>query len=248
MKVYLGDDQPSRAGPDGDFTGRPMQLLGSPTIHDAAADDHSLSKKRKVAFVESTPQPVGDNVEESHSSKSLPNSEPPPEIPATLDAMSAEGDNAEEPHSTLPNSEPPPEVPVTLDVISADAEGAHETSVKTKKRKKGNTTGNTTGKKKKGRNEDPILEDQSLGEKVQSDIAVVTRKGQDESQRHTPSNGQVDPPGADVSTRPPKETKKNQVRMEVTIVGRESNAALSAPISAISNNTVVVKRAKSMFL
>lgn len=234
IKVYLGDDRPRRAGPDAGFPDGPMQLLGSPTIRDAAVDDHSPSKKRKVSFVESTPQPVGDNVEEPHSNQSLPNSRPPPEVPATLDVISAEGDNVEEPNSTLPNSEPPPEVPVTLDVISADAEGAHETSDKTKKRK--------TGKKRKGKNEDPISEDQPLGEKVQSDTAVVTRKGPEESQRHTPSIGQVDPPGVDVSTRSQK-----KVRMEVVIVGKESNATLSAPISATSNSTIAGQHAKSMF-
>ena len=232
IKVYLGNDQPSTAGPDAGFTGGP--------IHDAVVDDHSPSKKRKVTFIESTSQPAGDNVEEPHSNQPLPNSEPP-EVPATLDVISTEGDNVEEPNLTLPNSEPPPQVPVTLDVISADAEGAHETNDKTKKRK----AGNTTGKRKKGKNEDPISEDQSLGEKVQSEIAVVTRKGPEESQRYTPSIGQLDSSGIDVSTRPPKETKK--VRMEVVIVGKESNAALSAPISATSNSTIVMQRAKSMF-
>lgn len=241
IKVYLGDDQPSRAGSDAGFTGVPVELLGSPATHRAAADndndDHSPSKKRKVSFVDSSPQPVGDNVEESHSSQTLPISEPPPEVPATLNLISAEGDNVKEPNSTLPNSEPPPEVPVTRDVISVDAEGAHETSNKTKKRK----TGSTTEKKKKGKNEDPISEDQSLREKVQSDIAAVTRKDPEESQRHTPSFGQSS--RVDDSTRPP--TKK--VRMEVVIVGKESNAALSVPIPATSNSTTVVKRAKSMF-
>ena len=270
IKVYLGDDQPSSAGPDASFTGGSMQVLGSPTIHHASTDENTPSKKRKVTFVESTPQPAGNNVEEPHSSQSLPNSEPPPEVPTTLDlisadggnveepgstlrnsepspevpatrdATSAEGDNVEEPNSTLPIPEPPPEVPVTLDVISADAEGAHETSDKRKKRKTGKTE-----KKRKGRNEDPISEDQSLGEKVQSDIAVVTRKDAEESQRHTPSIEQVDPSGMDISTLPPKETKK--VRMEVVIVGKGSNAALSPPISAASNSSVVVQLAKSMF-
>ena len=267
IKVYLGDEQPSGAGHDAGFTGGPMQLLESPAIHHAATDEHSPSKKRKVTFVESTPQPAGDNVEEPHSSQSLPNSEPPPEVPATLDVISAEGgnveepvstlpnsepspevtatrdvisaggDNVEEPNSTLPSSKPPPEIPVIFDVISADAEGAHETSDKRKKRKTGKTE-----KKRKSRNEDPISEDQSLGEKVQSDIAVVTRKDPEESQRHTPS---IDPSGVDVSTQPPKETKK--VRMEVVIVGKESNAALSPPISATSNSSVVLQRAKGMF-
>ena len=230
IKVYLGDDQPSKVGSDADITDVPMQLLGLPTTHrDAADDDHSPSKKRKVSFVESTPQPVGDNVEKPHSSPALPNSEPPPEVSANLDVT--EGDNVGEPNSTLPNSEPPQEVPVTVDVIPADAEGAHETSDKTKKRK----TRNTTGKRKKGGNEDPISEDQPLGEKVQSDVAVVARKDPEEPQRHTPSIEQVNPSGVDVSTRSPT----NKVRMEVVIVGKESNAATL-------NSTTVGKRAKSM--
>ena len=236
IKVYLGDDQISSAGPDAGSTGGPMPLLGLSTIHDAATDDHTPSKKRKVTFVESSPQPVGDSVEQPHSSQFLLNSEPPPEVSATatLDTISAEGDNVEEPHSTLPNSEPPPEVPATLNVISADGE-KHETTDKTMKRKTENTM-----RKKKGKDDDPISEEQSLREEVQSDIAVVTKKGQ-ESQRHT-SSGDVDPPRADVSTRPPKETKEKQVRMEVVINGKESNTGLSAP-----NSTIVVKRAKSMF-
>ena len=243
IKVYLGDDHPSRAGSDAGSTGGPMQLSESPAIHDAAADEYSPSKKRKVAFVETTPQPIRDNAEEPNmnQNQSLPNPEPPSEVPATIDAISAEGDNVEEPHSTLPNSEPPPEIPMTLDVISADAKVPKEMSNKTKKRK----TGNSTGKRKKGKNEDPISENQSLGEKVQSDIAVVTRNSPEESRRHTPPIGQVDPSGVDVSTQPPKETKK--VRMEVVIVGKESNAALSAPNSAASNSTIAAKRAKSMF-
>jgi hypothetical protein len=241
IKVYLGDDQPYRAGPDAGSNDVPMQLLGSPTDHHVAAEDDepSPTKKRKVSFVESTSQPVGNNVEEPHSSQTLLNSEPPPELPATLNVTSAEGVNVKELNSTLPNSEPPLEVPVTLDAISADAEGVHETSNKAKKKK----TGNTTGKRKKGKNEDPILEDQSLGEKVQSDVAVVTRKDPEESQGHTPSIGRADPSEVDVSTRTP--TKK--VTMEVVIVGKESNDALSAPIAATSNGTIVEKRAKSMF-
>ena len=243
IKVYLGDDQPSMAGPDAGFTGVSMELLGSPTAHHAATDDddHSPSKKRKVSFVESTPQPLGDNVREPGSSQTFPNSEPPPEAPATLNVTSAEGDNVEEHNSTLPNSKPPPEVPVTLDAISADAEEAHETSNKAKKKK----AGDTTGKRKKGKNDDPILEDQSLGEKVRSDdIAVVFRKDLKESQRHTPSTGQVDPSEVDVSTRPPSK----QVRMEVVIVGKDSNATLSSPTAATSNSTNLVKLAKSMFI
>ena len=242
IKVYLGDDQPSRADPDARFTGGPMQVLGSSTVHDVALDDHSPLKRRKVSFVESTPHSVDDNVEVPHSNQSLPNSEPPSEVPATLNAISAEGDNIEEPHSILPNSEPPPEVSDILDMNSADAEKAHETSDKSKKRK----TGIMIRKKKKGKNEDLIPEDRSLGEKVQPDIAVVTRKGQEESQHHTPSIEQVDLP--DVSTRPLKkgplkEKKKDQVRMEVVIVREDSNASLSTT----SNSAIVVQHAKSMF-
>ena len=239
IKVYFGDDQPSRASPDTSFTGVPMQILGSPTTHHVAADDddHSPSKKRKVSFIKLTPQPVGDNVEEPHSSQTLPNSESPPEVPTTLIVTSAESENVEGPDSTLPMSEPPSEVPVILDAISADAEEAHETSNKAKKRK----TGNTAGEKKKGKNEYPILEDQSLGEKIQSDIAVVTRKDPEVSPHHTTE--QVDFSKVDDSTRPP--TKR--VRMEVVIVGKESNAALSVPIPATSISTTVVNRAKSMF-
>jgi hypothetical protein len=236
--VYLGDDQFSKTGPDAGFTGMPIQLPGSPTIQNSVADDddHGPPKKRRVSFVESTSQPVGNNVEEPHSNQTLPISELPPEVPLAVDVISAGGDIVEEPNSTLPNSEPPSEVPVTLDAISADAEGAHEKSNKAMKKK----TGNTTGKRKKGKNEDPILEDQSLGEKVQSDVAVVTRKDPEES----PSIGQVDPAGVDVTTRPP--TKK--VRMEVVIVGKESNAVSApTPTPAFSTSAIVVKRAKSMF-
>ena len=241
IKVYLGDDQPSRTGPDADLTGVSMQLPGSPNIHPAEAEDDepSPTKKLKVSFDESDPQSVGNNVEEPYSSQALPNSEPPPEVPVTLNVTSAEGDNVEELNLTVPNSKPPLEVPVTLDAISADAEGAHETSNKAKKKK----TGNTTRKRKKGKKEDPLLEDQSLGKNDQSDIAVVTRKDPEDSQGHIPSIGEADPSGVDVSTQPP--TKK--VRMEVVIVGKESKDALSAPIAATSDSKIVVKRAKSMF-
>ena len=234
IKVYLGDDQPSRTSPDAGFTGVSMQLLGSPSIHHAAAEDDESSptKKRKVSFVESTPQPVGNNVEEPHLSQALPNSESSPEVPTTLNVTSAEGDNVEELNSTVPNSEPPLEVPVTLDAI-ADAEGA--------KKKK---TVNKPRKRKKGKNEDPILENQPLGKTVQSDIAVATSKDPEESQDHTPSIGQTDPSGVDVSTQPPAK----KVRMEVMIIGKVSNDALSAPITATSKSKTVVKRAKSMFI
>ena len=188
IMVYLGDDQPSRGGPDPGFTGGPMHSLGPPTIHHAAADGPSSPKKLKVSFVESTPQPVGDNVKEPNSSLSLANPEPPPEVPATLDVISADserapeaseqpvGNNVEEPNlnQSLPISETPPEVPATLDVISTDA--------------------------------------------------ADTRKGPEESEHQTPSIGQVDPSGVDISTRPPKETKKSQNRMEVVIVGKESKS------------------------
>ena len=231
IKVYFGNEQHSRVSPDADFTGVRMQLPGSPTTHHAAADDDDQGppKKRRVSFVGSTPQPVGDNVEEPNSNQTLPISERNAEVPATLDVISAEGDKVKEPNSTLPNSEPPPEV---RDPTSADAEGAQETSNKTKKRK--------TGNRKKGKNENPNLEDQSFGEKVQSDIAAITRKDPEELQHHSSSIGQVDTSGDNV-TQPP--TKK--VRMEVVIVGKESNAA--TPIAATSKSTVVVQQAKSMF-
>ena len=277
--VYLGDDQPSRACPDAGFTGGPMQLLGSPTIHHAAADDHSPSKRRKVSFVESTPQPVGNNVEEPNLSQSLPNSEPRSEVPATLDVNSADtggvhgpseqpapatldvispdseevhetseqpvpatldvippdtggvhetseqpvpvtldvippdtegvhetseqpvGNNVEEPNSNQSLPDPKP-VPPTLDVISADTEGAHETSKQ--------PVGNNVEEPDLNQflpNSEPPSEVPATLDVISAD-AADTRKGPEELQRHTPFIGQVDPSGVDVSTRPPKETKK----------------------------------------
>jgi hypothetical protein len=71
-------------------------------------------------------------------------------------------------------------------------------------------------------------------------------KGPEDSQRHTPSIGQVDPLET-VSTRPPQEMKKSRKKKEVAMTDKEPNDALSAPISATSDSTIVVKRAKSMF-
>ena len=291
--VYLGDDQPSRACPDAGFTGGPMQLLGSPTIHHAVADDHSPWKRLKVSFGESTPRPVGNNVEEPNLSQSLPNSEPRSEVPATLDVISADtggvhgtseqpvpatldvnppdtegvhemseqpvpatldatppdtegvhetseqpvGNNVEEPDSNQSLPDPKP-VPATLDVVSADTEGAHETSEQ------------PVGNNVEGLDLDQSLPNSEPPSGVPATLDVIsadaadTNKGPEESQRHTPSIGHVEPPGVDVSTRPPKETKKSQNRMEVVIVG---NAALSVPTSATSKSTVTVQRTKSMF-
>jgi hypothetical protein len=98
IKVYLGDDQPSTAGPDRGFAGGSMQLLGSPTVH---YDGHSSSKKRKVSFAEPTPQPVGDNEEPPDLSQSLTNVEAPLEVPATTGLISAD---AEEVHEMADNT------------------------------------------------------------------------------------------------------------------------------------------------
>lgn len=117
--------------PDAGFAGEPVQLPGSPTVHNAAADGHSPSKKRKVSFVEPISQSAGDNVED-------------------------------------PNSNALPEVPASIDVISADAEKAHEMADNTKKKE--------TMKRNK-KTVDSTSEDQSLGEQLQSDIAVVEASG-----------------------------------------------------------------------
>ena len=233
IMVYLGDDQPSRGGPDPGFTGGPMHSLGPPTIHHAAADGPSSSKKLKVSFVESTPQPVGDNVKEPNSSLSLANPEPPPEVPATLDVISADtegaremmseqpvGKNVKEPDlsQSLPIPESPPEVPATLDVISADSERAPEAS----EQPVGNNVEEPNLNQSLPISETPPEVPATLD--VISTDAADTRKGPEESEHQTPSIGQVDPSGVDISTRPPKETKKSQNRMEVVIVGKESKS------------------------
>lgn len=122
IKVYFGDDQPPPAGTVG--TGGPIQLLESPTAHNTVTDDHRTSKKHKVAFVEPISEPLGDNAEE------------PREIQQTVTL-----DNSSE---LSPNSEVPPEVPATIDIISADAEEARDTGdvvKKTGKKKENKKTG-----------------------------------------------------------------------------------------------------------
>ena len=95
--VYLGDDQPPPARtvePDAGFSGEPMQSLESLTVHQAVADDHSPSKKRKISFIEPISELEG-NAKELGPSQSLPNSEVPPEV-ATIDVISVDSDEVHE--------------------------------------------------------------------------------------------------------------------------------------------------------
>ena len=69
IKVYLGNDQLPPASPGASFTGALMQLLESPTVHHAAVDDHSHSKKRKVSFVGPSSDPLEGNVEKPKTKK-----------------------------------------------------------------------------------------------------------------------------------------------------------------------------------
>ncbi|KAF8806467.1 hypothetical protein BYT27DRAFT_7191026 [Phlegmacium glaucopus] len=147
IKVYFGDDQPPPAiGSGAGLTGGPMQLLESPTVYHAVTDDHSLSKKRKVAFIEPISEPLGDSGGE------------PKEIQQTLTL-----DNSSEPSA---NSDVLPEVPATIDVISVDNQEARGTGdVATQ-------PGNRKESKKKDKAADPTLEGQSLGEQAQVDVVV----------------------------------------------------------------------------
>ena len=94
VKVYFGDNQPpptSMASPDAVSTVGATQTLESSTVHHAAADHNTASKKRKVSFVEPISQPAGEKLD---SSQSLPNSEAHPEVSATTNASFADAEEA----------------------------------------------------------------------------------------------------------------------------------------------------------
>lgn len=94
VKVYFGDNQPpptSMASPDAVSTVGATQTLESSTVHHAAADHNTASKKRKVSFVEPISQPAGEKLD---SSQSLPNSEAHPEVSATTNASPADAEEA----------------------------------------------------------------------------------------------------------------------------------------------------------
>lgn len=146
INVHVGDGQPlpvGMVGPDADLT-RPMQLLESPTIHHAAADGYSLSKKRKVDFVEPVSKPLDD--------VGGPN-----EIQQKL-AL----DNSSQPSA---NYEAPSEVPPTINVISVDSEEVHEAGNDTTRKK-------AQIKRTQSKAANSTLVIRSLGEQAQSEVIV----------------------------------------------------------------------------
>ena len=167
INVHVGDGQPLPAGmvgPDADHT-RPMQLLESPTVYHATADGHSLSKKRKVDFVEPVSKPLGDDVGG------------PNEIQQKL-AL----DNSSQPS---PNDEAPSEVSPTINVISVDSEEVHEA---------GNDTTRKKGKKVKimktqSKAANSILAIRSLGEQQAQSEVIVEASGSNFKESTTKAKG-----------------------------------------------------------
>lgn len=272
IKIYLGDDQPSTAGPVGGFGSGPMQLSGSPTVH---YDGHSSSKKRRVSFADPTPQPVEDNQEPLDSSPSLTNVEAPLEVPATIDLIPADAEDVHEMADNTKKKKANKKKDKTVDSTSEDlgnevqadiavveASGSNST-----KMMKGhvsvseNTPHNAAKLKKRPRTS---TTDKSIKSTKALDDAAALRmdnaegySGSSKKSKHKHSedleNGVMDPTDdnqadtrakslEDSQRHTPSKTKKRRKKKEVVILDQESNGVLSAPISATSNSAIVTKR------